>query len=116
MDSPQDKGRDKRRFPRLPFKEAVKFQIGEYTCPDGSLSKDISRGGISLTVNEFIPVKGQVVVYLQRNGESRLVELKGVVAWIKIIPESERYQIGVEFCDLDESVRREVNRIVVSLN
>jgi c-di-GMP-binding flagellar brake protein YcgR len=115
MDS-QDKGNDKRRFPRLPFKEAVKFQFGEYNCPDGSLSRDLSRGGICLTVNEFIPVKAQVVVYLQQQGESRLVELKGTVAWVKIIPESDRYQIGVEFGDLDESVRREINRIVVMLH
>jgi c-di-GMP-binding flagellar brake protein YcgR len=116
MDSHQDKGRDKRRFPRLPFKEAVKFQIGEFTSPDGSLSKDLSRGGISLTVNEFIPVKGQVIVYLQQHKEAQVVELKGIVAWVKILPESERYQIGVEFCDLDESTRREVNRIVVALD
>jgi c-di-GMP-binding flagellar brake protein YcgR len=116
MDGSQDKDRDKRRFPRLPFKEAVKFQVGEYTCPDGSLSRDLSRGGICLTVNEFIPVKGQVIVYLQRSGESRLVELKGIVAWVKIIPESERYQIGVEFAELDTSVRREINRIIVSLH
>jgi c-di-GMP-binding flagellar brake protein YcgR len=112
----QDKGRDKRRFPRLSFKEAVKFQIGEYTLPDGSLSKDLSRGGISLTVNEFIPVKAPVIVYLQKNEESRVVELRGTVAWVKIIPESERFQIGIQFCDIDESARREVNRIVVALD
>lgn len=116
MDSHQDKGRDKRRFPRLPFKEAVKFQTGEFSSPDGSLSKDLSRGGICLTVNEFIPVKGEVIVYLQEHKEAQIVELRGIVAWVKILPESERYLIGVEFCDLDESTRREVNRIVVTLD
>jgi Tfp pilus assembly protein PilZ len=115
MDSHQ-KDRDKRRFPRLPFKEAVKFQTGEFNSPDGSLSRDLSHGGICLTINEFIPVKGEVILYIQREDEERVVELKGTVAWIKVIPDSERYQVGIEFHDLDESSRREVNRIIVGFN
>jgi c-di-GMP-binding flagellar brake protein YcgR len=116
MDGHHEQSREKRRAPRFPFKAAVKFQIGEYTCPDGSLSRDLSKGGICLTVNEFIPVKKQVVVYLQGANQSRLIELKGVVAWVKEIPESERYLIGVQFCDIDESARKEVNRILVAIN
>ena len=116
MDSHQDQDRDKRQFPRLLYKEAVKLQIGEYSCPDGSLSRDLSRGGICLTINEFIPVKARVLVYVQLNRESRVVMLQGFVAWVKIIPESDRYQIGVQFSGLDQSSQREVNRIVVSLN
>ena len=116
MEGHPEQSREKRRSPRFPFKAPVKFQIGEYTSPDGSLSKDLSRGGICLTVNEFIPVKKQVVIYLQGTNNSRLIELKGVVAWIKDLPESERFLIGVQFCDIDESARKEVNRIIVAIN
>ena len=110
-----DKNRDQRKHPRYPFKQAVKFQIGEYSCPDGSLSKDLSRGGICLTVSQFVPVKGIVVLYLQRYHESKVIVVKGTVSWVKMLPDSERYQIGVQFEDLDESVKREVNNIIVTL-
>lgn len=111
-----DKNRDKRQHPRYPFKKAVKYQIGEYSCPDGSLSRDLSRGGICLTVSQFVPVNGSVVLYLQRNQESKVIVVKGTVSWIKMLPDSERYQIGVHFEGLDESVQREVNNIIVSLD
>ena len=115
MDNLHEKGREKRQFPRFPFKQAVKFQIGEYSCPDGSLSKDLSRGGVCLIVNEFVAIKTNVVVYLQLNKESTLIQIQGVVAWVQIIPDSERYLIGVQFAPLEEFVKNEVNRIIVAL-
>ena len=115
MDNPKDKSRDKREHPRYPFKQAVKFQIGEYSCPDGSLSRDLSRGGICLTVSQFVPVKGSVILYLQRYQEAHVIMVKGTVRWIKMLPDSERYQVGIHFEGLDESVQREVNSIIVAL-
>lgn len=110
-----NQGRDKRQHPRFPFKQAVKFQIGEYNCLDGSLSKDLSRGGVCLTVSQFVPVNGSVILYLQRNNQSKMTIIKGKVAWVKMLPDSEQYQIGVEFQGLDESVQKEVNSIIVAL-
>ena len=115
MDNQSDKGREQRQHPRFPFKQAVRFQIGEYNCPNGSLSRDLSRGGISLTVSQFVPVKGTVVLYLQRHQGSKVIVVKGTVSWIKMLPDSERYQVGIHFEGLDESVQREVNSIIVAL-
>ncbi len=115
MDNPSDKSHNKRQHPRYPFKQAVKFQIGEYNCPDGSLSKDLSRGGICLTVSQFVPVKGSVVLYLQRHQAAKVIVVKGTVSWVKMLPDSERYQVGIHFEGLDEAVQREVNSIIVAL-
>lgn len=115
MESQHDKGREKRQFPRFPFKQAVRYQIGEYNSPDGSLSKDLSRGGICLTVNRFVAVKSNIVIYLQMNKDSRLIQVKGTVSWVKIMPDSERYQVGIQFEPLEESIKNEVNRIIVAL-
>ena len=111
----EDKARDKRQFPRFPFKQAVKFQTGEYHSPDGSLSRDLSRGGVCLTVNEFVPVKSTVAIHLQLNQESKIVEIKGTVAWVRILPESERYEIGIQFEPLRGPLQSEVNQILISL-
>lgn len=113
--SMQNQSRDKRQHPRIPFKQAVKFQIGEYSCLDGSLSKDLSRGGVCLTVNQFVPVNSSVILYLQQNQQAKLVIVKGKVAWVKMLPDSDQCQIGVQFQGLDESVRMEVNNIIVAL-
>ena len=115
MDSQNDKSLNKRQYPRYPFKQAVKFQIGEFSCPDGCLSRDLSRSGICLTVSQFIPVKGSVILYLQQDQESKVIVVKGTISWIKTLLDSERYQVGIHFEGLDESVQREVNKIVVAL-
>ena len=111
----ENQGRDKRQYPRIPFKEAVKFQIGEYSCLDGSLAKDLSRGGVCLTVNQFVPVNRPVILYLQQYQQSRLIVVKGKVVWVKMLPDSDQCQIGVQFEGLDKSVEMEVNRIIVAL-
>lgn len=115
MDNPNDKSREKRQHPRYPFKQAVKFQIGEYSCPDGSLSRDLSRGGICLTVNQFVPVKGSVILYLQEHRQAKIIVVKGTVSWVKMLPDSDRYQVGIQFEHMDESVQREVNSLIVAL-
>lgn len=68
-----------------------------------------------MTVNQFVPVNGSVVLYLQRNEQTKLTIVKGKVVWVKMLPDSELYQIGVEFQGLDEAVQKEVNSIIVAL-
>ena len=60
-------------------------------------------------------VKSPVVIYLQLNNESRLVQIQGTVSWVQIMGDSERYQVGIQFDPLDESIKNEVNRIIVAL-
>ena len=110
-----DRARDKRQFPRFPFKQAVKFQTGEYFSPGGSLSRDLSRGGVCLAVNEFVPVKSVVTLHLQLNQESKMIRIKGAVMWVRVLPESERYEIGIQFEPLTDPLQSEVNQILISL-
>ncbi len=68
-----------------------------------------------MTVNQFVPVNGSVILYLQQDQESKLVVIKGKVTWVKMLPDSDQCQIGVQFQGLDESVQMEVNNIIVAL-
>ncbi|MBL8013774.1 MAG: PilZ domain-containing protein [Candidatus Omnitrophica bacterium] len=112
MDNLSARTCENRQHPRFLFKQAVKYQIGEYSSTDGSLSKDLSRGGMCLTVSQFVGVKDPVLIYLQQHGEANIIALKGVVAWIKMLADSELYQIGIKFDGSEEVIRREVNYII----
>lgn len=106
---------ENRQNPRFLFKHAVNYQIGEFSSVDGSLSKDLSCGGICLTVSQFVGVKEPVLIYLQRHDEANIIPLKGTVAWIKMLADSEQYQIGIKFDSSDDAIKREVNRVVEEL-
>lgn len=115
MDKSSAKTYDNRQYPRYLFRHAVKYQIGEYSSTEGSLSKDLSCGGICLTVSQFVGVKEPVLIYLQRYDEASVIALKGTVAWIKMLNDSELYQIGIKFDSSDDAIKREVNHIIVEL-
>ena len=115
MDKLSTKNHENRQYPRYLFKHAVKYQIGEYSITDGSLSRDLSCGGICLTVSQFVGVKEPVLIYLQRHDEAGVIALKGKVAWVKMLADSEQYQIGIKFDSSDDAVKREVNHIIVEL-
>lgn len=115
MDSQHDKGREKRQHTRFPFKQGVKFQVGDYSCLEGSLSKDVSSGGICLTVSQFVPIHSTVLLHLQQHLQAKVITLKGMVTWVRIISDSERYQVGVYFQELNESGKKEISKIIEAL-
>ena len=87
---------DKRRYPRYPFKEAVGYENrrGEY---QGSIGQDVSRGGVCLTVNEFVPVGAVLEVNMFVGMPPRVVLAQGKVVWVREIAYGDRFEIGVEF-------------------
>ena len=63
----------------------------------GSLSDNMSRGGICLTVKEFIPLNTIVRLQLHFSNPMHVVPAKGRVVWVKEEPQSERFDVGIEF-------------------
>jgi c-di-GMP-binding flagellar brake protein YcgR len=96
---------ERRGGQRISHSEPVQFQINEQAAMGGSLSKDISQGGIRLRLSEFLPLGTHLGLQLYLSPD-RVVECSGRVVWISQIPHSDYYYAGLQFDD--ESVVGEV--------
>ena len=85
-----------RQYSRFPFRESVGYQIGEAPLT-GSLSGDISEGGLCLNVHEFIPLNTIVRLQIHVSDPERVLAAQGRVIWVREVPQSERYDVGIQF-------------------
>jgi hypothetical protein len=87
---------NQRLFPRFQFQEPVGYQQ-EFAEQSGSLARNISLGGIKLTVHEFVPMGTLLEMQIHLDHPSRDVLVKGKVMWIKELFSGESFEVGVEF-------------------
>ena len=109
-----EKPQEKRQHVRFPFQQPVFINRGEWESEEGSLSGDVSEGGIRLKVNEIIPVGAKLTLEIFLPDESKTTSINGRVMWVSAEPHCERYQVGIQF-DLDplnNPSKSEILRIV----
>ncbi len=90
-------GVENRKYPRVPFKKSVKCAIGKDDVQSGEIAQDLSEGGIRIRSNVFISLGQEVSLSIQLGEEEDTVEVNGRVVWVRFIPYSEVYQVGIEF-------------------
>ena len=94
---------DKRQYLRLSFNESVAYQTTGETPLSGGLSSDISQGGVRIRIQEFIPLRAVVHLKIHFTNPMRTVPVKGQVVWVRELPHSQVYDVGVRF--LEEEYR-----------
>ncbi|OGX15201.1 MAG: hypothetical protein A2166_00220 [Omnitrophica WOR_2 bacterium RBG_13_41_10] len=91
---------EKRRFPRIKLQRPLHYQIRGVSIFNNAIGENISLGGIGLlTNNRFIAP--ETLVSLKINVLSRILSPTVKVVWSHLIPQFERYRIGVEFVEFD---------------
>jgi uncharacterized protein (TIGR02266 family) len=105
-------GIENRKYPRVAFRMPVKYRLNEVAPFCGELAQDLSEGGMRIRSNEFLPLGSRVSVRLQLDKDPRLVDVEGRVVWVKFIPYSEVYQLGIEFEDKMPAQRENIARFV----
>ncbi|MBF0595032.1 MAG: PilZ domain-containing protein [Candidatus Omnitrophica bacterium] len=90
-------GHDNRKYPRAVFKRSIKYKTTSVEAFSGQLSHDISQGGIRINSNDFVPLNSSLTVQFQLEDLGRLFDLQGKVVWVRHLPYSDGYQVGVEF-------------------
>ena len=90
---------DKRIYPRSSFREPVNYQMAEDADLSGSLASDISQGGVCIRIQEFIPLRSVLQMKIHLNNPPRTVPVKGEVVWIREVPHSEVFDVGIKFLE-----------------
>ncbi len=113
----------RRKFKRVAFREAVRYQIREGFIPESSQGNswggccgcDLSEGGARLHMNDFVPLNARVSVSFQM-GSDCINDLEGKVVWVQKVPCSESYQMGLEFDNSGSSakLKSDIRQYIVS--
>lgn len=88
---------NRRQHPRFAFDKPVQYRTNDAVDPMGSLARDISLGGIQMTVNEFMALGTVLELGLTFPNSIAQANVRGKVVWIRENAFSERFDIGLEF-------------------
>lgn len=67
------------------------------TKKHGAMTQDLSIGGARMLTDKFFPVGTPFQITLTLRKTKQQVRVRGKVKWVKEDPESELFEIGVEF-------------------
>ena len=99
---------EKRSCPRINARIPIQFKdiqrpIETYT---GSLTKDISQGGVRFTSGDFLSIFTRLLLEISVPSFSRPIKAISKVAWIQKIPRSSQYNVGLQFMDMTEEDKK----------
>lgn len=96
LDAAEANAAEKRRSQRISVRQPVQFQSKDSATTSGSLSCDLSEGGVRIDTFRFLGVGTELALQI-RLAPDQLVERAGQVVWVRQIPFAERYEAGVKF-------------------
>lgn len=107
-------GQDRRRFNRLERHLPLQFRNIEKNSPEmsGSLTRDISGGGIRFVSSDFLPVQTSVGMQLSLESNLHTLPATARVVWVQKLPYNENFMIGLEFLNIENENRAKIIRYV----
>ena len=106
--------KERRRHPRVNARLPLQYKdiqrpIEAYS---GTLSRDVSEGGVRFLSNEFLSVFTRLLLEVSIPSLSRPVKAISKVAWIQKVPRSNQYNVGVQFMDMTEEDKKQLASFV----
>jgi c-di-GMP-binding flagellar brake protein YcgR len=107
--------KEKRKYSRINARLPLQFKdiqrpIEAYA---GSLTKDISEGGIRFVSNEFLSIFTRLLLEISIPSFSRPIKAISKVAWIRKVPRSSQYNVGLKFMDMTEEDSKHLASFIV---
>jgi len=95
---------DKRGSPRFLFSEPVEFALPEMTV-NGSVAGNISLSGMSLRVQEFVPVGVILELQIRLGQSTKVIWAKAQVVRVREVLADDCYEIGLKFIKDEECIK-----------
>lgn len=105
---------ERREHPRVGIAMPVRYR-GIRQSSDSAINaitRDISRGGIRILVDEFISVFTRLVVEISIPSVIRPIKVVSKVAWVCKRPYGDQYEVGMQFIDIPQEDRRDIFEFV----
>ena len=93
---------EKRRYKRVICSFPIQYRDirKSDTHTEGSLTGNISEGGVYFTSSEFMPLAGRFALEISLPNLSRPIKAISKVAWIRKSPSSDQYELGSKFLEM----------------
>jgi len=111
-------GTDKRKYPRADTHIPVRYRkLGdpEDAFKAGTITKNISQGGVRFKAEEFVSRASRLVLEMDVPMLPKPVRAISKVAWIKKAPSGKEYEIGNQFLEISKSDKKDISAFVDSL-
>ena len=107
---------EKRRFSRVPTSFPVKYKDMRKTGQEyrGSITKNVSEGGVRFRSDRFISLACRLIVELNLPALDRTVRAVSKIAWIKKLPVGDDYEIGNQFLEISREDKEAIRDFVSS--
>jgi hypothetical protein len=103
---------NKRRFIRILTKAEMTYRIVPELKICGSITTNLSRGGLRFFVNQFIPQSSMLRITVTIKEIPFSFETLAQVKWIKNIFAGEQFELGVEFQDPPREAIKQLQRFI----
>ncbi len=110
---------EKRKYPRVKTHIPVRYRKlrdGAGTVGFGSLTRDVSAGGIHFRTNEFISMACRLILELDIPMLTKPIKAISKVAWIKKNNAGEDYEVGNQFLEISKKDKELISEYVNSLS
>lgn len=101
---------EKRRFKRVGASLSVEYRdLKKATeLPKGSLSRNISEGGVCFKSREFMSLACRLVVNINLPSSPKPIKAISKVAWIRRLPSSDQYELGNQFLEIAKEDKAQI--------
>ena len=105
---------NKRRFKRVESVLPVQFRNLRKTTDlaSGTLSHNLSEGGVCFMTKEFISLACRLVVEITLPALPKPIKAISKIAWIKKIPTNNQYMLGNQFLEMTKEDKAHVMNFV----
>lgn len=110
---------ERRRFQRVETHIPVKYRKlreGAGQEGSGSLSRDLSQGGVHFRTNEFISMACRLILELDIPMLTRPIKAISKVAWIRKANSGNDYEVGNQFLEISKKDKELISEYVDSLS
>lgn len=80
--------------------------------PAGSLSRNLSEGGVCFQTSKFISLACRLVLEINIPNSPRPIKAISKVAWIRKVPSSDQYELGNQFLEITKEDKTHIINFV----
>ncbi len=102
---------EKRKMPRFSMAVPVEYKRlrGSPEIKKGSLTRDLSTGGVRFMTDEFLALTARLVLDIALPLPQRPVSAVAKIAWIRKNSSGDKYEIGNQFLEISKEDRNRLS-------
>lgn len=108
--SVENKRRHKRLDSTFPIQYRNLRKVG--VIPVGSMTRNLSEGGVCFNSKEFVSLACRLVVEISLPNTTKPIKAISKIAWIRKLPATDQYELGNQFLEITKEDKANIMNFV----